>query len=49
MRKKVVLACTICQSRNYSTEKNKENLGNRIEMKKYCKSCNLHTLHQETK
>lgn len=49
MRNKVVLACCDCKSRNYTTEKNKQNVTERIEMKKFCKKCNAHTLHLETK
>ncbi|MFB4165660.1 50S ribosomal protein L33 [Alteribacillus sp. JSM 102045] len=49
MRNKVVLACTNCFSRNYTTEKNKQKQTDRIEMKKFCKQCNAHTLHRETK
>ncbi|MCL7749104.1 50S ribosomal protein L33 [Halalkalibacter alkaliphilus] len=49
MRTKVVLACEVCQSRNYVTEKNKQSHSNRIEMKKFCKTCQEHTLHRETK
>lgn len=48
MRKKVVLACTICQARNYTTEKKKEETS-RIEINKFCKTCNAHTKHRETK
>lgn len=49
MRKKVVLACNICKSRNYTTEKNTATKVERIEMKKFCNSCNEHTPHLETK
>ncbi|WP_088106033.1 50S ribosomal protein L33 [Halalkalibacter urbisdiaboli] len=49
MRTKIVLACEVCQSRNYSTQKNKLTQINRIEMKKFCKTCQEHTLHRETK
>ncbi|MBA2873102.1 large subunit ribosomal protein L33 [Anoxybacillus calidus] len=49
MRKKVVLACSNCNSRNYSTMKNAANLQERLEMKKFCKVCNTHTVHRETK
>jgi len=49
MRKKVVLACSKCNSRNYSTMKNTANLNERLEMKKFCKVCNSHTVHRETK
>ncbi|SDN89337.1 50S ribosomal protein L33 [Tenuibacillus multivorans] len=48
MRKKVVLACTVCNGRNYTTEK-KQLSSERIEVKKYCKRCAQHTLHRETK
>ncbi|WP_091663738.1 50S ribosomal protein L33 [Alteribacillus iranensis] len=49
MRSKVIMACSICHSRNYTTEKNKQTVTDRIEMKKFCKHCNTHTLHRETK
>ncbi len=48
MRKKVVLACTVCNGRNYTTDK-KQQSAERIEVKKYCKRCGEHTLHRETK
>jgi len=46
--KKVILTCSVCLSRNYSTNKNVSNK-ERIELKKYCPRCNAHTLHKETK
>jgi len=49
MRVKVIIACTDCKERNYSTTKNKKNNPDRIEFKKYCPSCGAHTLHKETK
>ncbi|WP_082394076.1 50S ribosomal protein L33 [Bacillus sp. JCM 19034] len=49
MRTKVVLACENCHSRNYSTQKNTQNKPNRIETRKFCKTCQEHTLHRETK
>ncbi|OIJ15434.1 50S ribosomal protein L33 [Anaerobacillus arseniciselenatis] len=49
MRKKAVLACSICKSRNYTTEKKKSDNEERIGMKMFCKVCNEHTLHLETK
>ena len=49
MRVKVTLACSDCKNRNYSTTKNKKTNPDRIELKKYCPSCNTHTLHKETK
>lgn len=49
MRVTITLACTACQQRNYITEKNKRTHTERLELKKYCKFCNQHTLHRETK
>lgn len=49
MRDKVKLACTECKNRNYDTNKNKKVTTERIELKKYCKFCQKHTLHRETK
>ncbi|WNF37037.1 50S ribosomal protein L33 [Bacillaceae bacterium IKA-2] len=49
MRKKVVLGCGICKARNYTTEKNPALNPERVETKKFCKVCNEHTLHLETK
>ncbi len=45
----VVLACEVCQSRNYVTKKNKRLHPDRVEHKKFCKKCNTHTLHRETR
>ncbi len=49
MADKVTLVCTECLSRNYSTEKNKKKITERLELKKYCPRCKKHTLHRETK
>ena len=49
MRVKIVLACTECKQRNYTTMKYKKNDPDRLEMKKYCRFCRKHTLHRETK
>ena len=49
MREKVILVCEECLSRNYITEKNKLNTTDRVVVKKYCKRCNKHTIHKETK
>ncbi|WP_093137259.1 50S ribosomal protein L33 [Salinibacillus kushneri] len=49
MRKKVILACTECHNRNYTTYKNTKTNSDRLEVKKYCKQCGEHTLHLETK
>jgi large subunit ribosomal protein L33 len=49
VRMVVTLACTECRERNYTTEKNRRNDPNRIELEKYCRRCRTHTLHRETK
>ncbi|RQD76822.1 MAG: 50S ribosomal protein L33 [Candidatus Syntrophonatronum acetioxidans] len=49
MRVRATLACTECKRRNYITTKNKKNNPDRMEIKKYCKFCNSHTLHRETR
>lgn len=49
MRVNVILACTDCKQRNYITKKNKKTNPDRVELKKYCKFCNHHTLHRETR
>ncbi|MFV0425298.1 MAG: 50S ribosomal protein L33 [Bacilli bacterium] len=49
MRKKIILVCSECLSRNYSTFKNSASNNERLEVKKYCSRCNKHTVHKETK
>ncbi|MEG0874213.1 MAG: 50S ribosomal protein L33 [Clostridiales bacterium] len=49
MRIGIILACTDCKNRNYSTDKNKKNNPDRLELKKYCPHCKTHTIHKETK
>lgn len=49
MRNRVILACTECKQRNYTTMKNKQHNPDRIEFRKYCPFCRKHTLHKETK
>ncbi|NJL93421.1 MAG: 50S ribosomal protein L33 [Anaerolineae bacterium] len=45
------LACTECASkpRNYTTEKNRKNDQQRLELMKYCPKCRHHSLHREVK
>ncbi|WP_322802659.1 50S ribosomal protein L33 [Thermoflexus sp.] len=45
----ITLACTECKGRNYTTQKNRNNDPNRLELRKYCPRCRKHTLHRETK
>ncbi len=49
MRINILLACTDCKRRNYSTTKNKKNNPSKLELKKYCPFCKKHTLHKESK
>lgn len=49
MREKVILICEVCLNRNYTTTKNKQTQKERLEMKKFCTTCNKHTLHKESK
>ena len=49
MREQVILACTECKQRNYSTTKNKRTHPDRMELKKYCPWCSKHTPHRETR
>lgn len=47
MQKKITLSCEKCLSRNYQVPKTKNT--ERFEIKKFCKTCNEHTNHRETK
>lgn len=48
-RKNSALACSECGQRNYKTTPTRMGEAQRLEIKKYCKYCNKHTLHKETK
>ena len=48
-QEQATLACTDCQRRNYHTSKNKKNVPDRLELRRYCKWCRRHTTHKETK
>jgi large subunit ribosomal protein L33 len=45
----IQLACTECKRRVYTTEKNKKNDPNRLELRKYCPTERRHTIHREAK
>ena len=49
MREIIILACSECKQRNYTTTKNKRNTPKKLELKKYCRYCRHHTLHKEIK
>lgn len=51
-RQRITLVCSVCQSRNYQTTKAPRRSGDTpgaIELKKFCKHCDKHTLHRESK
>jgi len=45
----IALQCTECKRRNYTTSKNRRNIQEKLEFKKYCPYDRKHTLHKETK
>ena len=49
MRDILLLQCTVCKRKNYSTRKNKKNTTEKLVLKKYCKFDRRHTEHKETK
>jgi large subunit ribosomal protein L33 len=49
MRDIILLACGDCKRKNYSLTKNKKTQTGKVEVKKYCKLCDKHTNHKETK
>ena len=48
-RELVILACTECKRRNYTTTKDKRSTPNRLEKVKFCRFDKKRTLHKETK
>lgn len=48
-KRKVILACEVCLSRNYTVNKSRNSQGKRLELKKFCPKCGRMTLHKETK
>ncbi len=49
MREIVILQCTECKRKNYTTTRDKKKHPERLEIKKYCKFDRKHTLHREMK
>jgi large subunit ribosomal protein L33 len=49
MREIILLACSECKRKNYSTTKNKRNTPDKLNLEKYCRFCRKHTVHKETK
>jgi large subunit ribosomal protein L33 len=48
-REIITLQCTECKRKNYSTNKNKKTMTEKLELKKFCSHERKHTLHRETK
>jgi len=48
-RTKILLECTECGLRAYSTFKNKINTTSKLQLKKYCPKSRKHTLFKEVK
>ncbi|MDP6124779.1 MAG: 50S ribosomal protein L33 [Candidatus Latescibacteria bacterium] len=48
-RAAVILACEACKRRNYSTSKNRALHQERVAYKKFCRFCQTHTEHRETR
>jgi large subunit ribosomal protein L33 len=55
-RVEVSLACSVCESRNYRTTRKPAKAGGSagsasgpLTLKKFCPTCNKHTVHKETK
>ncbi|MGE5894053.1 MAG: 50S ribosomal protein L33 [bacterium] len=49
MRDIILLQCTECKCKNYSTMKNKKNTTEKLQLSKYCRTCKKHVVHKETK
>jgi len=49
VRMTITFACTVCKERNYTSQKNRRNDPNRLELNKYCPRCRKHTQHKEQK
>jgi len=49
MRDSITLACSECKRKNYMSTRNKKKSTEKLEIKKYCSFCRIHTLHKESK
>jgi len=43
------LECAKCKGINYHTTRNKKSVEEKLQLKKFCKSCRKHTVHKEGK
>ena len=49
VRKKITMACEETKEPNYTTNKNRRNDPDRIQLQKFCPRCGKHTDHRETR
>jgi len=49
VRDNIVMECTTCKRRNYTSTKNKKKTTGKLEFKKFCSHCRAHILHKETR
>ena len=49
MKKPVQLECSTCKTRNYSILREAGGNVERLQIKKYCKICRTHTVHNQRK
>jgi len=47
-RELIALICSVCKSQNYLTERNKLNMEEKLELKKYCRTCRKVQIHKES-
>jgi large subunit ribosomal protein L33 len=45
----IALCCSVCSARNYKTTKARKDGGRPLQLKKFCNTCNAHTVHIEGK
>jgi large subunit ribosomal protein L33 len=49
LRTLIHLACVQCREQTYMSTKNRKNDPQRLELKKFCPRCRMHTVHREAK
>jgi len=45
----VKMKCSVCNSINHFTKRNKKKIKEKLELKKFCKKCRTNTVHKEMK
>jgi large subunit ribosomal protein L33 len=45
----IALCCSVCSARNYKKTKARKDGGQPLQLKKFCNTCNAHTVHIEGK